>query len=108
MSQSPSYNGDQSVSSDSTNAAQEPKPMSASEAIMIEGKIAEVMETSPPQLIVETRTGRYQVALQAETRIGQKGRGVDAGTLRPGLNVRIEGRSGAIQSAMTARTIEVE
>ena len=109
MSQSPSYNGDQSVSSYFSNAAEEPKLMLANEAMIIEGRIAEVMETWPLQLIVETHTGRYQVALQAETKIGKKGQGVGAGTLRHGLNVQIEGqRSGSTQSAMTARVIEVK
>jgi hypothetical protein len=101
-----SDNGDQSVSSE--NTVKEPTFMAGSEAIVIEGKIAEVMETWPPQMIVNTNDGRYQVALLAETKIGQNGRGVNAGTLQPGLKVRIEGKhTSSNQLAMTAHVIEI-
>jgi hypothetical protein len=102
------YDPNQSVSSPN-NPSQEPISRGAREAISIEGKISQVMESSPLQLMVETKNGRYYVALLPETKITQQGKTVDASKLNPGLTVKIQGQSsGANQLAMTAQVIEIK
>ncbi|MEB3178448.1 MAG: hypothetical protein VKL59_05315 [Nostocaceae cyanobacterium] len=103
-----SYDPNQSVSSPN-NPSQEPSGKDTSKAISIEGKISQVMESFPLQLMVETKNGRYYVALLPETKITQQGKTVDASKLNPGLTVKIQGQySGANQLAMTAQVIEIK
>ncbi|WP_414589975.1 hypothetical protein [Scytonema sp. PCC 10023] len=102
------YNPNQSVSSPN-NSSQEPIGRDTSEAISIEGKISQVMESFPLQLMVETKNGRYYVALAPETKITQQGKTVDTSKLNPGLTVKIQGLSSAPnQLAMTAQVIGIK
>ena len=102
------YDPNQSVSSQN-NSSQEPIGRDTNEAISIEGKISQVMESFPLQLMVETKNGRYYVALLPETKITQQGKTVDTSKLNPGLTVKIEGRSSAAnQLAMTAQVIGIK
>ena len=98
------YDPDRSVSSPNNSSV----PPS-SKAIAIEGKITQVMESFPLQLMVETKNGRYCVALVPETKIVQQGKTVDASNLNPGVTVTIQGLSSATDRlAMTARVIEIK
>ena len=98
------YDPDRSVSS--PNNASVPH---TSQAIAIEGKITQVMESFPLQLMVETQDGRYYVALLPETKITQQGKTLDASNLNPGLKVKIQGLSSAAnRSAMTAQAVEIK
>ena len=102
------YDPNQSVSSDN-NSSQEPIGSETSEAIIIEGKISQVMESFPLQLMVETKNGRYYVALLPETKIHQQGKTVNTSKLNPGLTVKIQGLSLAVnQLAMTAQVIRIK
>ena len=98
------YVRDRSVSSPNNPSVPHP-----SQAIAIEGKISQVMESFPLQLMVETKDGRYCVALQPETKIAHQGKTVDASNLNPGLTVTIKGlSSAAARSAMTAQAVEIK
>ena len=98
------YDPDRSVSSPNN-----PGIPHSSETIDVEGKISQVMESFPLQLVVETRNGRCCVALVPETKIVQQGKTVDASNLHPGLTVKIQGLSSAADRlAMTARVIEIK
>ena len=98
------YDRDRSVSSPNNSSV----PPS-SEAIAIEGKISQVMESFPLQLMVETKDGRYYVALVPETKIVQQEKTVDASNLNPGLTVKIQGLSSAANRlAITAQTVEIK
>ena len=78
-------------------------------AIDIEGKISQVMESFPLQLMVETQDGRCCVALKPETKVTQQGKTVDASNLNPGLRVKIQGLSSAADRlAMTAQAVEIK
>lgn len=97
------YDPNQSVSSPNN-----PDVSHTSKAISIEGKISQVMESFPLQLMVETQDGRYYVALLPETKIAQQGKTVDASNLNPGLTVKIQGLSSAAgRLAMTAQAVEI-
>jgi hypothetical protein len=65
---------------------------SEAESIMsIEGTIRSVMESWPLQLVVDTETGRWQVALRDDTAITRYGEPADAHQIAPGVRVRVEG-----------------
>ena len=98
------YDPDRAISSPNN-----PSTPPNSEAIGIEGKISQVMESFPLQLMVETKNGRYCVALLPETKVIHQGKTVDASNLNPGLTVKIQGLSSAADRlAMTARVIEIK
>lgn len=98
------YDPNQSVSSPNN-----PGVSPTSKAIGIEGKISQVMESFPLQLMVETQDGRYCVALLPETKIAQQGKTVDASNLNPGLTVKIQGLSSAADRlAMAAQAVEIK
>ena len=98
------YDPNQSVSSPNN-----PSISPSSEAIDVEGKISQVMESFPLQLMVETKDGSCYVALLPETKITQQGKTVDASNLNLGLTVTIKGPSlAADPSAMTALAIEIK
>lgn len=98
------YDPNQSVSSPNNHSVPH-----TSEAIGIEGKISQVMESFPLQLMVETKDGCYCVALLPETKIARQGKTVDASNLNPGLTVEIQGLSSAAnQLAMTAQVIKIK
>lgn len=98
------YDPDRSVSSPNN-----PSTPPSSEAIGIEGKISQVMESFPLQLMVQTQDGRYCVALLPETKISHQGKTVDASNLNPGLTVKIKGLSStADRLAMTAQAVEIK
>ncbi len=102
------YDPNQPVSSNE-DAAQGSTVSATGEKMVIEGKIVEVMESWPLQLVVETQSGRYYVELVPETTIAQQGQKVDQGNLKAGLQVQLEGqRSGSSQLAMTAQVIEIK
>lgn len=101
------YNPNQSVSSDDAGAT--PAAVLNRQAIMIEGNIVQVMESYPLQLMVETSTGRYHVALSMETRVTQQGQIVDQNSLKSGMHVQIEGQSSTIDDhAMTAEAVTIQ
>ena len=98
------YDRDRSVSSPNNSSVPH-----TSKAIAIEGKITQVMESFPLQLMVETQDGRYCVALLPETKIAQQGKTLDASNLNPGLRVKIQGlTSAADRLAMTAKAVEIK
>ena len=98
------YDPDRSVSSPNN-----PSIPHSSQAIDVFGKISQVMESFPLQLMVETRNGRYCVALQSETKIVHQGKAVDASNLNPGLIVKIQGLSStADRLAVTAQAVEIK
>lgn len=72
----------------------------------IDGTIRSVMESWPLQLVVESATRRWQVALRADTAITAHGQPVDAGQLAPGLRVRIDGEESGV-GALTASALEI-
>jgi len=80
-----------------------------SEVMTIKGHIIEVMESFPLQLIVNVEGTQYYVGLLEETSVIKAGRTVDAGILRPSLDITIRGeRSETNKTAMIARSIVLE
>jgi hypothetical protein len=76
--------------------------------MIIEGKILHVMESWPLQLIVEAREGKFQVALQSDTKVMRRNDTVDPKQLLPGLDVTIEGSiPDEAKLAITANSIEI-
>jgi hypothetical protein len=65
--------------------------------MQIEGKIIDVFETWPLQLGVETRSGRYHVGLEPDTRITYRGLPSSASELKAGRWILIEGEESAPQ-----------
>ncbi len=74
--------------------------------MIIEGKLLEVMESWPLQLTVKTETDQFHIELLEETVVTHEGEVVDTVTLRPNLEVRVEGQASG-PNAMTAQTIEI-
>ncbi len=75
---------------------------------VVEGKILRVMESWPLQLVVETPSGRLDVALSDETAVIQEGRSVSPSVLTSGAMVIMRGDpSPKRPTAFTAREIEV-
>lgn len=72
----------------------------------IEGKIVEVMESQPIQLLVECCGQRYSVSFLEDTRLQRADHAVDPGSLSPGMNIRIIG-SELLSGAMVAVEIEI-
>lgn len=102
------YDPHQSVSSPN-NSDRKPRYTNAKQTVSIEGKISQVMETSPLQLMVETKQGSYYVALVSETKISQQGTIADSSNLNLGQTVKIQGLSSTgDRLAMTARTIAIQ
>lgn len=102
-----SYDPNQSVSSDQP-VSPPPTAVTPQAAMMIEGTVEQVMETSPLQLTITTNSGRYYVALQPSTVITQQGNSVSPSTLKPGVRVQINGQSSNFDNmALTAQTIEI-
>lgn len=101
------YNPSQSVSSDDAGAT--PAAVLDRQALMIEGNIVQVMESYPLQLMVETNSGRYHVALSSDTRVMQQNQTVEQNQLKTGMHVQIEGQTSSIDDhAMTAQTIQIQ
>lgn len=101
------YDPSQSVSSDDAGAM--PAAVLDRQALMIEGNIVQVMESYPLQLMVETNSGRYHVALSNDTRIMQQGQTVEQGQLKTGMYVQIEGQTSSMDDhAMTAQAIQIQ
>lgn len=96
-----SVSSDQSVSLPPTSAAPQV-------AMIIEGTVEQVMETSPLQLTVTTNSGRYSVALQPSTTVTQQGNIVNPDGLKPGVRVHISGQPSNFDTlSLTAQTIEI-
>lgn len=74
--------------------------------VEIEGKIIEVMESQPIQLLVECSGQRYSVNLLEDTRLQRANHAVDPGTLSPGMKIRIIGNE-SLPEAMVAAEIEI-
>jgi hypothetical protein len=72
----------------------------------IEGSVLDVMESWPLQPTVQPPEGRYHVGLLTETVVNRGGKSVDAGELKPGVRVRIEGE-GSGPNALTAREVRI-
>lgn len=102
------YDPDQAVSSEDIPAAGNSDLITPQENVMIEGKISAVLESYPLQLMVETNTGRYHVALLMDTIVQRNGQPIDQNQLQAEMRVQIEGTvSSADDRAMTAQTIRV-
>lgn len=72
----------------------------------IEGSVLDVMESWPLQLTVQTQGGRCHIELLTETVVSRSGQRVEAGELKPGVRVRIEGE-GFGPNALTAREVRI-
>ena len=72
----------------------------------IEGRVLEVMESMPLQLVVESQSRRVSVSLKTDTVVRHEGGQADAGDLRPGDQVLISGTSSG-RDAMVADSIAV-
>ncbi len=98
------HDPNQSVSS-GNHSIQEPSGRVTNE---IEGKIIQVMESWPLQLMVETKNGHYSVGLLPNTKVTQCGQTVNTNQLNSGLKVKIQGQpSVGNRLAMTAQVIEM-
>jgi len=75
--------------------------------MVIQGRIVEVMESWPVQLVVQTRDGRYHVELLSQASVERGNQKVDPGQLVPNMQVRVEGQSGSGQFTMTAQLVIV-
>jgi hypothetical protein len=76
--------------------------------MVVRGRIVEVMESYPPQLIVDVDGRNYYVGLIETTRVIRGGQATDFGSLLPNLNIIVEGEcSGLDDTAMTATCIEL-
>jgi hypothetical protein len=102
-----SYDPNQSVSSEQFVSL----PLTAVTppvAMIIEGTVEQVMETSPLQLTVTTDSGRYYVALQSSTAVTQQGHTVNPDGLKPGVCVHINGQPSNFDNmALTAQDIKI-
>jgi hypothetical protein len=58
---------------------------------VVEGKILQVMESWPLQLVVDVPSGHLDVLLSDDTTVIQAGRSVDPNALTPGLVIRLRG-----------------
>jgi hypothetical protein len=102
-----SYDPNQSVSSDQS-VSLPPTTLTPQVAMIIEGTVEQVMETSPLQLTVATNSGRYYVALQPSTVVAQQGNTVNPGGLKPGVRVHISGQPSNFDNmALTAQAVEI-
>ncbi|NJP08085.1 MAG: hypothetical protein HC866_00260 [Leptolyngbyaceae cyanobacterium RU_5_1] len=101
------YDPNQSVSSDQS-VSSTPTAATPQIAMIIEGTVEQVMETSPLQLTVTTNSGRYYVALQANTTVTQQGNTINPWSLKPGVRVQISGQPSNFDSmALTAQAVEI-
>ena len=76
--------------------------------MVIKGRIVEVMESFPLQLIVDVEGVQYYVGLLEDTTVTEAGRPVDTSRLRPGLDVIVSGeRSDTSDTAMMAESIRL-
>jgi hypothetical protein len=102
------YDPDQAVSSEDSPAAGSSDFITPQENVMIEGKISAVLESYPLQLMVETNTGRYHVALLMDTIVQRNEQPIDQNQLQAEMRVQIEGIVSSVDDrAMTAQTIRV-
>ncbi len=75
----------------------------------IKGRIIEVMESYPLQLMVDVEGIQYDVGLLEETLVIEEGLSIDPGRLRPGLFITIKGeRSETSNTAIIAKSILIE
>lgn len=76
--------------------------------MIIEGKILNVMESWPLQLVVEVHNEKFHVMLQPDTKIVRRGYEANPKLLVPGINVLIEGNiTNGNKFAMTAKSIKM-
>ncbi len=72
------------------------------------GRIVEVMESYPPQLIVDVDGRNCYVELTEMSQVTKEGKIAEFGILRPNLNIVIEGElTGNNDTAMTATNIKL-
>lgn len=101
------YDPNQLVSSDQP-VSRPPTAANPQVAMIIEGTVEQVMETSPLQLTVTTNSGRYYVALQTNTAVSKQGNIVNPSILKPGVRVHINGQpSNFDHMALTAQAVEI-
>ena len=72
--------------------------------MMIEGRILEIMESHPPELIVESEGETIFVGLRPEARLTRNETPVGYGHLKPGQKVAVEGSASA-DNAMIANEL---
>ncbi len=76
--------------------------------MMVSGRIVEIMESYPPQLIVDVDGRNCHVGLTEATQVTKGGQPAEFGVLRPNLKIIIEGEfSGRNDTAMTATNINL-
>lgn len=76
--------------------------------MIIEGKILQVMETWPLQLVIETKKrDKIYVTLLENTNLVHKNQNVNLNELMPNVNVKINGEYKVNNSSMTANSIEI-
>ncbi len=95
---------DRAVGVDS--AAPITETVSAGGDMQLEGVIVEIMESYPLQLVVETTTGRYQVALTEATTLTEAADSRAQADLQVQMRIRLTGVQHDA-NAMTATTIEI-
>ncbi|MFG6105601.1 hypothetical protein U2F10_25350 [Leptothoe sp. EHU-05/26/07-4] len=79
------------------------------QAIQLNGKITEVMESWPLQLVVETADNqKYYVQLLEETQVTAGSNSSDANQLSPGQNVQINGTVASQPTGVIAESIEIQ
>ena len=73
----------------------------------IEGTISAIMETMPPDLVIEAVSGRWDVAIMEDTQVFLSGQPGSFGDFVPGQRVRISGESAA-SGSLTASRVEIK
>ncbi len=74
----------------------------------IEGRIAEVRESFPPQLVIESDDGKFEIGLSDATAIQVEGRKRSYEALQTGKLVRIDGTSTSARSLTAERILLLE
>lgn len=76
--------------------------------MIIKAKVLHVMESWPLQLIVEGDEGKFEIALELNTKVTRQNHKVNPKDIVPGINIRADGDSPTGNKlGMTAKSIEI-
>lgn len=76
--------------------------------MIIKAKVLHVMESWPLQLTVEGDGGKFEIALELDTKVTRQGHRVNPKEIVPGINIRANGDSPTSNKfGMTAKSIEI-
>jgi len=76
--------------------------------MVVKGYIVEVMESYPPQLIVDVAGRMHYIGLTETTQVSKEGQVAEWGELRPNVRIVAEGeRTGTDETAMIAMQIQL-